>query len=75
MTQEVQDNAKDPLLRNVGKFMFTMIATRLDLAMVVGAMNQFMHNPQMDHGKLLRRFYVTYKEPKTIGSNTRPWMT
>jgi hypothetical protein len=24
---------------------------------------------------LLRRFYITYKEPKTIGSNTRPWMT
>ncbi len=33
----------------MGKLMFVMIATILDLAMVVGIVSQFMHKLQMDH--------------------------
>ncbi len=35
--------------------MFAMIATRPNLVMVVGAMNQFMHKPQMDHCQAIKR--------------------
>jgi hypothetical protein len=35
--------------------MFAMIATRPNLVMVVGAMNQFMHKPQMDHWQAIKR--------------------
>ncbi len=42
-------------MRSVGKFMFVMIATRPDVTMVVGMMNQFMHKPQLDHYQAIKR--------------------
>jgi hypothetical protein len=38
-----------PFQEAMGKLMFVMIATIIDLAMVVGIVNQFMHKLQMDH--------------------------
>jgi hypothetical protein len=35
--------------------MFVMIAKRPNLATVVGAVNQFMHKPQMDHWQVIKR--------------------
>jgi hypothetical protein len=53
--RRIQDNVRDPLSKGVGKFMFAMIATRLDLTMVVGVVNPFMHKPQMDHWQAIKR--------------------
>jgi len=38
-----------PFREAMGKLMFVMIATILDLDMVVGIVSQFIHKLQMDH--------------------------